>query len=68
MSNSGLYLSKFIQGYWRMANWGMSKQQYLSFLQAHIEFGVTTVDYAYGLLVSGQWGYFLPTRVDHAGG
>ena len=55
-------------GEWRMANWGMSKQQYLSFLQAHIEFGVTTVDYAYGLLVSGQWGYFLPTRVDHAGG
>jgi len=68
MSNSGLYLSKFIQGYWRMANWGMSKQQYLSFLKAHIEFGVTTVGDAYGLLVSGQWGYFLPTRVNHAGG
>ena len=38
---------KSVQGYWRMADWGMTSQQHLSFLKSHIELGVTTVDHAY---------------------
>ncbi|WP_261875588.1 aldo/keto reductase [Vibrio rarus] len=35
-----------VQGYWRVADWDMTPQQRLSFLQQHIEMGVTTVDHA----------------------
>lgn len=38
--------SELVQGYWRMAEWGMSPQQRLSFLKQHVELGVTTVDHA----------------------
>jgi len=38
--------SEFIQGYWRLADWGMNPQQRLAFLQAHIELGVSVVDHA----------------------
>ena len=47
MSTSGLEFSKFIQGYWRMADWDMNSQQHLRFLQQHIELGITTVDHAH---------------------
>lgn len=38
--------SPMIQGYWRMAEWGMSTQQQHAFVKQHIELGVTTVDHA----------------------
>ena len=47
MNDSGLQFSKFIQGYWRMAGWNMSNQEYLTFLNKHVELGITTVDHAH---------------------
>lgn len=37
---------EFIQGYWRMGEWGMSPAQRLDFVKQHIELGITTVDHA----------------------
>lgn len=47
MTDSGLQFSKFIQGYWRMAEWNMSSQESLTFLKQHVELGITTVDHAH---------------------
>ena len=30
-------LSRFIQGYWRLADWDMSPRQRLAFIKAHLE-------------------------------
>ncbi|WP_279631067.1 MULTISPECIES: aldo/keto reductase family oxidoreductase [Vibrio] len=46
MHNEHSVFSPLIQGYWRMAEWGMTTQQQLSFVKQHIEFGITTVDHA----------------------
>ncbi|PKR40769.1 oxidoreductase [Serratia ureilytica] len=35
-----------ICGYWRLMEWGMSPQQLLTFIEQHVELGVTTVDHA----------------------
>lgn len=42
----GPELSELVQGYWRLAEWGMTPQQRLDFLKAHVELGITTVDHA----------------------
>ena len=42
----GPKLSEFVQGYWRLPDWGMDKQQRLTFLKQHLELGITTVDHA----------------------
>ncbi len=42
----GPEFSQMVQGYWRLADWGMSPQQRLTFLKQHIELGITTVDHA----------------------
>lgn len=42
----GPEMSELVQGYWRLAEWGMTPQQRLSFLKQHIELGITTVDHA----------------------
>ena len=42
----GPEFSQLVQGYWRLAEWGMTPQQRLSFLKQHIELGITTVDHA----------------------
>jgi predicted oxidoreductase len=47
VANGGLEFSKFIQGYWRMADWGMNTQEHLRFIQQHIDLGITTVDHAH---------------------
>ncbi|GAB2643243.1 aldo/keto reductase [Vibrio panuliri] len=39
-------LSELVQGYWRLAEWGMTPQQRLTFLKQHIDLGITTVDHA----------------------
>lgn len=46
MAANGPKFSEIVQGYWRMGDWGMSAQEYLSFLKAHVELGITTVDHA----------------------
>lgn len=38
--------SEFVQGYWRLGEWGMTPQQRLTFLKQHLELGITTVDHA----------------------
>ncbi|WP_428776281.1 aldo/keto reductase, partial [Vibrio sp.] len=42
----GPEFSELVQGYWRLADWGMSAQERLSFLKQHVELGITTVDHA----------------------
>ncbi|WED23467.1 aldo/keto reductase family oxidoreductase [Vibrio sp. JC009] len=42
----GPEFSELIQGYWRMAEWGMTPQERLTFLKQHIELGISTVDHA----------------------
>lgn len=46
MSPNGPEFSEIVQGYWRMGDWGMSTQEYLSFLKSHVQLGITTVDHA----------------------
>lgn len=46
MSPQGPEFSEIVQGYWRMGDWGMSTQEHLNFLKAHIDLGITTVDHA----------------------
>ncbi len=43
--NDALF-TDFIQGYWRMAQWGMTAQERLTFIKQHMELGITTVDHA----------------------
>ncbi|HAS63616.1 MAG TPA: oxidoreductase [Vibrio sp.] len=42
----GPELSELVQGYWRLAEWGMTPQQRLTFLKQHIDLGISTVDHA----------------------
>lgn len=46
MNKTHPVFSPMIQGYWRMAEWGMNTQQQLSFVKQHLELGITTVDHA----------------------
>ena len=46
MNKSHSVFSPMIQGYWRMAEWGMNTQQQYAFVQQHLELGITTVDHA----------------------
>ncbi|MCG9749229.1 aldo/keto reductase [Vibrio brasiliensis] len=46
MNKSHPVFSPMIQGYWRMAEWGMNTQQQYVFVQQHLELGITTVDHA----------------------
>ncbi|MCP4956672.1 MAG: aldo/keto reductase family oxidoreductase [Photobacterium aquimaris] len=41
-----LQFSELVQGYWRLAEWGMTTQQRLAFLEQHLELGITTIDHA----------------------
>ncbi len=43
---NGPLFSPFIQGYWRLASWNMSVQERLTFLNQHVDLGITTVDHA----------------------
>jgi predicted oxidoreductase len=56
MAPQGLEMSELVQGYWRLAEWGMNPQQRLTFLKQHLELGITTVDHAdiYGGYVCEQ--------------
>ncbi len=47
MIPNGVKLSELVQGYYRMGNWGVDSQSLLSFINQHIEMGITTVDHAH---------------------
>ncbi|WP_087024383.1 aldo/keto reductase [Thaumasiovibrio subtropicus] len=46
MADDGLQFSPLIQGYWRQMAWNMSPQALLTFIEQHLELGITTVDHA----------------------
>ncbi len=46
MAPQGPAFSQLVQGYWRLGAWDMNAQARLSFLKAHVEMGITTVDHA----------------------
>ncbi len=47
LTPNGPCFSPLVQGYWRMDSWGMSPAERLSFLQSHMDLGITTVDHAH---------------------
>ncbi len=46
MAPQGPEFSRFVMGYWRLMDWKMSAQQLVSFIEAHLDLGITTVDHA----------------------
>lgn len=46
-SQNGPLVSSLIQGYWRLADWQLNVQQRLSFIEHHLEYGISTVDHAH---------------------
>lgn len=46
LSAQGPNFSRMICGYWRLMEWGMTPQQLLSFMQQHVELGISTADHA----------------------
>ena len=42
----GPVFSRMVMGYWRLMEWEMSSQQLVSFIEQHLECGITTVDHA----------------------
>lgn len=38
--------SRMVMGYWRLMEWEMTSQQLVSFIEQHLECGITTVDHA----------------------
>ncbi len=38
--------SRMVMGYWRLMEWEMTPQQLVSFIEQHLECGITTVDHA----------------------
>lgn len=45
-TEGGPFLSPLVQGYWRLADWNLSPRERLSFLEAHVDLGITTVDHS----------------------
>ena len=46
LAPQGPEFSRFVMGYWRLMDWNMSPLQLASFIEEHIDLGVTTVDHA----------------------
>lgn len=46
LAPQGPEFSRFVMGYWRLMDWNMSSLQLASFIEEHIDLGVTTVDHA----------------------
>ncbi|CAI8759975.1 aldo/keto reductase family oxidoreductase [Kosakonia sp. YIM B13611] len=46
LAPQGPEFSRFVMGYWRLMDWNMSPQQLVSFIESHLDLGVTTVDHA----------------------
>jgi len=59
LAPQGPEFSRFVMGYWRLMDWNMSPQQLVSFIESHLDLGVTTVDHADiygGYLCEGAFG------------
>ncbi|MEO3739132.1 Predicted oxidoreductase [Kosakonia oryzendophytica] len=46
LAPQGPEFSRFVMGYWRLMEWQFSPQQLASFIESHLDLGVTTVDHA----------------------
>ncbi|WP_342320857.1 aldo/keto reductase family oxidoreductase [Kosakonia sp. BYX6] len=46
LTPQGPEFSRFVMGYWRLMDWNMSPRQLVSFIESHLDLGVTTVDHA----------------------
>lgn len=46
LAPQGPEFSRFVMGYWRLMEWNFSSQQLASFIESHLDLGVTTVDHA----------------------
>lgn len=46
LAPQGPELSRFVMGYWRLMDWNMSPLQLASFIEEHLDLGITTVDHA----------------------
>ncbi|SFR06801.1 Predicted oxidoreductase [Enterobacter sp. kpr-6] len=46
LAPQGPEFSRFVMGYWRLMDWNMSSRELVSFIEAHLDLGVTTVDHA----------------------
>ncbi|XCW69792.1 aldo/keto reductase family oxidoreductase [Kosakonia cowanii] len=46
LAPQGPEFSRFVMGYWRLMEWNFTPRQLVSFIEAHLDLGVTTVDHA----------------------
>lgn len=46
LAPQGPEFSRFVMGYWRLMEWHFTPRQLVSFIEAHLDLGVTTVDHA----------------------
>ncbi|WP_202304324.1 aldo/keto reductase [Dryocola clanedunensis] len=46
ISPQGPAFSRLVMGYWRLMEWNMSPRQLASFIEEHVELGITTADHA----------------------
>ncbi len=46
LAPQGPEFSRFVMGYWRLMDWNISTRQLVSFIESHLDLGVTTVDHA----------------------
>ncbi|MEH4693140.1 aldo/keto reductase family oxidoreductase [Atlantibacter hermannii] len=46
LAPQGPEFSRLVMGYWRLMDWNMSARERVSFIEAHLDLGITTVDHA----------------------
>ncbi|MEN0614550.1 MULTISPECIES: aldo/keto reductase [Klebsiella] len=46
MAPQGPEFSRFVMGYWRLMDWNMSTEALVSFVEQHLDLGITTIDHA----------------------
>lgn len=46
LAPQGPEFSRLVMGYWRLMDWNMSARELVSFIEAHLDMGITTVDHA----------------------
>lgn len=46
LTPQGPQFSELVMGYWRLMEWGMSTPALATFIESHLEMGITTVDHA----------------------
>lgn len=46
LAPQGPEFSRLVMGYWRLMDWNMSARELVSFIEQHLDLGITTVDHA----------------------